>query len=162
MQTNSTTSARLADTDWTRFVREAEALARQIEAATPGITAREAGDCAAEQVEARYAAEMAAQAALPHVYAVPAIIDRLVLAVDAARQSAAGNRRWMNAINAGFDHLLQQEVIEVGDHNALTYRSESGQTYYANGTCQCVAFAQGQPCKHRAASKLVKNALHAA
>jgi|GEM_PF-2306241 len=161
MQTNSTTSARLADTDWTRFVREAEALARQIEAATPGITAREAGDCAAQQVEANYAAECAAQAALPHVYAVPALLDKLVLAVDAARQSAAGNSRWVNAIDAGFNFLLQQEIVEIDSHDALIYRSESGTTYRANGTCQCRAFAQGQPCKHRAASKLVHNALHA-
>jgi len=161
MHTNSTT-VRLADVNWSRFVREAEALARQIEAATPGITAREAGDCAAQQVEANYRAECAAQAALPTVYAVPAILDKLVSAVDAARQAAAGNSRWVNAINAGFDHLLQAEVIEVDAHDALIYRSESGATYYANGVCQCVAFAQGQPCKHRAASKLVKNALHAA
>jgi len=160
MQTNSTTSARLADTDWTRFVREAEALARQIEAATPGITAREAGDCAAAQVEANYAAECAAQAETPTVYPVANILDALVIAVDAARQ-ATHNRRWLTAIDAGFNFLLQQEIVEIDAHNALTYRSESGTTYHANGTCQCVAFAQGQPCKHRAASKLVHNALHA-
>ena len=97
--------------------------------------------------------------ALPTVYAVADILDALVDAVDAARQAAAGNSRWLNAINAGFDHLLQAEVIEVGDHNALIYRSESGQTYHANGTCQCAAFASGNPCKHRAAARLVQNAV---
>ena len=61
MHTNSTT-IRLADTDWTRFTTEAESLAREIAAVTPGITAREAGDCAAQQVEARYAAELARSA----------------------------------------------------------------------------------------------------
>ena len=179
MSTANSTTVRLADVNWSRFVREAEAMAREIEASTPGITAREAGGCAAQQVEANYAAELARSVeieemiadahnpdgsprhALPTVYEVPALLDSLVIAVDAARQAAAGNSRWVNAINAGFDHLLQVEVIEVGEHNALVYRSESGTTYHANGTCQCVAFAQGQPCKHRAASKLVKNALHA-
>ena len=181
MSTANSTTIRLADTDWTRFVAEAEAMARTIEASTPGITAREAGDCAAQQVEANYAAELARSVefnsdamianahhldgsprwALPTPIIISDILDSLVVAVDAARQAAAGNSRWVNAINAGFDHLLQQEVIEVGDHNALVYRSESGTTYFANGSCQCVAFAQGQPCKHRAASKLVKNALHA-
>ena len=178
MHTNSTT-VRLADVNWTRFVAEAEAMARTIEASTPGITAREAGDCAAQQVEANYAAELARTVefnsdamianahhldgspryALPTPYIVADILDSLVIAVDAARQAAAGNSRWLNAINAGFDHLLQAEVIEVGDHNALIYRSESGQTYHANGTCQCAAFASGNPCKHRAAARLVQNAV---
>lgn len=178
MHTNSTTSARLADTDWSRFVVEAEAMAREIAAVTPGITAREAGDCAAQRVEANYAAELARSVeieemiadahypdgsprhALPTVYAVADILNDLVVAVDTARR-ATDNRRWLNAIDAAFDHLLQVEVIEVGAHNALVYRSESGTTYHANGTCQCVAFAQGQPCKHRAAARLVRNALHA-
>jgi len=179
--TDTPVTPRLSDVNWSRFVLEAEAIARQIEAATPGITAREAGDCAAQQVEANYAAELARTVefnsdamiadahnpdgsprhALPTVYEVPALLDSLVIAVDAARQAAAGNSRWVNAINAGFDHLLQVEVIEVDAHDALIYRSESGATYRANGSCQCVAFAQGQPCKHRAAARLVHNALHA-
>ena len=159
MQTNSTTSARLADTDWSRFVREAEAMAIVIKAQTPYLSAREIGMVAAEQVEARYAAECAAQAETPTVYPVANILDALVIAVDAARQ-ATTNRRWLTAIDAGFNFLLQQEIVEIDAHNALVYRSESG-TYHANGTCQCVAFAQGQPCKHRAAARLVVNALHA-
>ena len=180
MSTANSTTIRLADTDWTRFVAEAEAMARTIEASTPGITAREAGDCAAQQVEANYAAELARTVefnsdamianahhldgspryTLPTPYIISDILDALVVAVDTARR-ATDNRRWLTAIDAGFNFLIQQEVIEVGEHNALVYRSESGTTYFANGSCQCVAFAQGQPCKHRAASKLVKNALHA-
>ncbi|HEX8287286.1 MAG TPA: SWIM zinc finger family protein [Pyrinomonadaceae bacterium] len=31
----------------------------------------------------------------------------------------------------------------------------SNQVYTANGTCQCKAFEQGYPCRHRAASRLV-------
>ena len=89
-----------------------------------------------------------------------ALLDSLCLAVDAARVAAAGNTRWLNAIDAAFDHILQVESIEyrASDH-ALLYHSESGQTYTANGRCQCQAFKAGQPCKHRAAAKLVANAL---
>ena len=179
MHTNSTT-IRLADTDWTRFTTEAESLAREIAAVTPGITAREAGDCAAQQVEARYAAELARSAefnsdamianahhldgspryTLPTPYIISDILDALVVAVDTARR-ATDNRRWLTAIDAAADYLLRQEIVEIDDHDALIYRSESGQTYFSNGVCQCVAFAQGQPCKHRAAARLVHNALHA-
>ncbi|MEI7772044.1 MAG: hypothetical protein WCI67_18770 [Chloroflexales bacterium] len=155
---NSTTTAapRLADTDWARFRAEAEALAAELKAATPHLTARAAGDCAAAEVEARYAAELAAQA--PQVCAVSDILDDLVSAVDAAR-AATDAPRWRNAIDAAFDHLLQVETVEVDAHGALTYASESGHTYHANGACQCRAFLAGQPCKHRAAARLVKNAL---
>ena len=92
--------------------------------------------------------------------ATAAILDALCLAVDAARVAAAGNVRWLNAIDAAFDHLLQVEVIEyrASDH-ALRYHSESGQTYTANGRCQCKAYQSGEACKHRAAAKLVSNAL---
>jgi len=111
-------------------------------------------------VEANYRAEMAAQAALPHVYAVSAILDKLVSAVDVARQTVTAPR-WVNAINAGFEYLLRAETVEIDAHDALIYRSESGATYRANGTCQCKAYETGQPCKHRAAARLVHNALHA-
>jgi hypothetical protein len=53
----------LADVDWPRFRREAEALAAELYArwhAVNGLTRKEAAMCAAEQVEARYAAELAA------------------------------------------------------------------------------------------------------
>ena len=88
------------------------------------------------------------------------LLDSLCDAVDAARVTAAGSQRWLNAIDAAFEHILQTDTIEyrASDH-ALRYHSESGQTYEANGRCQCKAFEKGDPCKHRAASKLVCNAL---
>lgn len=94
--------------------------------------------------------------------AVADILDFLTDAVDAARAAAADSTRWRNAIDAAWDHLLQQDVIEY-DHAAheLVYRSESGATYYANGSCQCPAFEKGQPCKHRAAARLVYRAVEA-
>jgi hypothetical protein len=90
------------------------------------------------------------------------ILDFIVDAVDAARAAAADSPRWRNAIDAAFDHLLTVDVIEY-DHTAheLLYRSESGATYRANGSCQCRAFEAGQPCKHRAAARLVYRAVEA-
>ncbi len=89
-----------------------------------------------------------------------ALLDFLADAVDAARVAATDNVRWLNAIDAAWDHLLQQDVIEFdAAAHALVYRSESGTTYHANGVCQCRAFAEGQACKHRAAARLVRRAL---
>jgi len=33
--------------------------------------------------------------------------------------------------------------------------TESGETYFANGSCQCKAYANGQPCKHRCAARIL-------
>lgn len=92
--------------------------------------------------------------------AVAALLDQLCAAVDAARIAAAGNQRWLNAIDAAWDHLLTVESVEyrARDH-ALIYHSESGQTYTANGRCQCEAYRNGRACKHRAAARIVFRAL---
>ena len=50
----------LADVDWPRFRAEAEALASELQAQYPHLTAREAGECAAAEVQRRYEAELAA------------------------------------------------------------------------------------------------------
>ena len=42
------------------------------------------------------------------------------------------------------------------DGRALVILSDSNQVYEANGTCQCKAYMQGQPCWHRAAARLVQ------
>src|SRR5262249_44639371 len=34
--------------------------------------------------------------------------------------------------------------------------TESGETYFANGVCQCKAYALGTPCKHRAAVRIIE------
>jgi len=43
--------------------------------------------------------------------------------------------------------------------NCLVVTTESGKTYFANsrnGHCQCEAFFRNQPCKHRAAARLIE------
>lgn len=95
-------------------------------------------------------------------YRTADILDFLVEAVDAARVAAAGNQRWLNAIDNGYDDLLQVDVIAF-DAALHTIRIESASTpgkfYIANGDCQCDAFAQREPCRHRAAARLVRRAL---
>jgi len=92
--------------------------------------------------------------------AVSDILDGLCASVDAARVSAEGDTRWLNAINAAWNHLLAADTIAYrhADH-ALHYRSESGALYLANGRCECEAFRFGTACAHRAAARLVTLAL---
>ena len=93
---------------------------------------------------------------------IATLLDSLVTAVDAARVAAAGNARWQNAINTGFDWLLLQDTIHFNkEYHELEVCSPSGKTYHANGSCQCDAFVHGEgiPCWHRAAARLVRRAL---
>ncbi len=75
--------------------------------------------------------------------------------LETALQQVSGNKRWTNAIRRA------AEMIETNPYlhwtgNALLMLSDSGEIYEANGVCQCKAFIGGQPCKHRAAYKLMK------
>jgi len=38
-------------------------------------------------------------------------------------------------------------ITELSDSVAVT--TKTGKTYFANGVCQCEAFNNGRPCKHR-------------
>lgn len=125
-----------------------------------GWNIRDAADYALMVVDdAAKCAELLGAPAAGETHQIAAILDGLVEAVEAARTAAQGQPRWLNAIDAAYDHLLQVETVTIDAHGSLTYHSESGQTYKANGTCQCVAFQNGQPCKHRAAARLVRRAL---
>lgn len=75
--------------------------------------------------------------------------------VAVALQSVAGDRRWTNAITRAAEMIEANPYLHwTGD--SLLMLSESGEIYEANGVCQCKAYRSGQPCKHRAAYKLVK------
>lgn len=96
------------------------------------------------------------------------IFDALCAAVDEARIKSAGNAPWLNAIDAAWGYLLEVDAYEVVDaytpHAALRIPSQSTPDliYTANGACQCRAFEVHNPCWHRAASRLVRNAMDAA
>ena len=125
-----------------------------------GWNIRDAADYALLVVDdAAKCAELLGAPAASETHQIAAILDELVEAVEAARDAAQGQPRWLNAIDAAYDHLLQIDAVTIDAHGALSYHSESGQTYTANGTCQCVAFLNDRPCKHRAAARLVRRAL---
>lgn len=90
------------------------------------------------------------------------ILDALCEAVDAARTDAAGNARWLSAIDTAWGWLLGQQVISF-DQRAHALRVQSAThpsiCYVANGDCQCTAFQKGAACWHRAAARLVRRAL---
>ncbi|HEX8397675.1 MAG TPA: SWIM zinc finger family protein [Pyrinomonadaceae bacterium] len=79
-------------------------------------------------------------------------------ALSSIHQSGNLEQRWVNAIakavveieNNPFMHFDQK------DKHLILWSQSSGETYTANGTCQCKAFAQGKPCYHRAAARLLQ------
>jgi len=96
----------------------------------------------------------------PTVYTIAALLDALCDAVDAARVAAAGDSRWLNGIDSGYSWLLEQDSISFDvERHELTFTSESGNEYKANGICGCTAFQKGNPCRHRSAARLVRRAL---
>jgi hypothetical protein len=80
-----------------------------------------------------------------------------------ARTQPGLGQRWVNALDKAWLFFQNTPAITYSPNGDLLYPSEStaGTVYKANGTCQCPAFQDGQPCKHRAASRLLANALKA-
>jgi hypothetical protein len=75
--------------------------------------------------------------------------------VETAKAKAAGNKRWIAAIDKAADALLNNKWIVTELQHCYVFTTESGKTYRANGVCQCEAFFRNQPCKHRAAARLL-------
>ena len=93
---------------------------------------------------------------------VATLTDAICEALDTAREKAAGNLRWMVALDSAANWLLQQEELAWdGEAHALHVPSAStpGIVYIANGACQCEAFSKHNACWHRAAARLVKRAI---
>jgi len=81
--------------------------------------------------------------------------DRMQQVIQQAFDRATGNQRWEKAIVRAKQQLESNPYMHF-DGGALLVLSESGEIYRANGTCQCKAYANGQPCWHRAAARLVE------
>ncbi len=79
---------------------------------------------------------------------------RMEQVVQEAFNKASGNRRWEIAIVKAKQQLESNPYMHY-DGRALLILSPSGEIYSANGSCQCKAYANGQPCWHRAAARLV-------
>ena len=72
-----------------------------------------------------------------------------------AYNKVGDNRRWQTAIVKAKQQLESNPYIHF-DGAALLILSESNEIYRANGTCQCKAYQNGNPCWHRAAARLVQ------
>ena len=93
---------------------------------------------------------------------VASLTDAICEALDTAREKAAGNLRWLVALDSAANWLLQQEELAWdGEAHALHVPSAStpGLVYIANGACQCESFRKHNACWHRAAARLIKRAL---
>jgi hypothetical protein len=76
-------------------------------------------------------------------------------AVANAAKARTNDRRWQNAIDKAVAGVESGwwVITELADGVLVT--TECGHTYHANGSCQCRAFENGQPCKHRALARLI-------
>jgi hypothetical protein len=81
--------------------------------------------------------------------------DRMQQVIQQAFDRVAGNRRWETAIVRAKQQIESNPYMYF-DGDALLMLSESGEIYKANGTCQCKAFLNNQPCWHRAAARLIQ------
>ncbi len=66
-------------------------------------------------------------------------------------------RRWINAIAKATAEIETNPFMtyDRDSHSLLMMSETSSEIYTANGTCQCKAFSQGFPCRHRAAARLI-------
>ena len=81
--------------------------------------------------------------------------DKMQRVTQEAFDKVSGNHRWETAIAKAKAQLESNPYMHFDGH-ALLILSPSGEIYTANGTCQCKAFANNQPCWHRAAARLVE------
>lgn len=83
-------------------------------------------------------------------------LDTLKFAVIVADAKAhTKDLRWLRAIDRAAEGILGGELIVTTLRGGALVTSPNG-TYHANGSCGCQAFKHRQPCKHRAASRLME------
>lgn len=80
--------------------------------------------------------------------------------IEAVLAQTGYSKRWLNAVNRGA-LLIEEDRCLPTDDGALLIFSDSGAEYRTTETdCRtgdepCKAFSLGQPCKHRAAFRLM-------
>lgn len=82
-------------------------------------------------------------------------INKIKAAAKIAKAKTS-DRRWINAIDKAVAGVESGWWIITELSGCLAITTETGKTYFANGACQCKAFENGQPCKHRALARLVE------
>jgi hypothetical protein len=82
-------------------------------------------------------------------------INKIKKAAEIAK-SKTNDKRWINAIDKAVAGVESGWWIITELAHGVVVTTECGNTYFANGSCQCKAFANGQPCKHRAPARLIE------
>jgi hypothetical protein len=81
--------------------------------------------------------------------------NRIQSVIQEAFDKVSDSRRWQTAIAKAKQEIESNPFMHF-DGQTLLILSASGEIYSANGTCQCKAYANGQPCWHRAAARLIQ------
>lgn len=81
--------------------------------------------------------------------------ERMQAVIQEAFDKVAGARRWQIAIAKAKQQIEENPYMHY-DGESLLILSPSNEIYTANGSCQCKAYRNGQPCWHRAAARLVE------
>jgi hypothetical protein len=81
--------------------------------------------------------------------------DRIRQVAQEAFDKVSGSRRWETAIVKAMQQIEENPYMHY-DGRTLLILSSSGEIYTANGTCQCRAYLNHQPCWHRAAARLIE------
>ncbi len=80
---------------------------------------------------------------------------RMLRVIQEAFDKVLGSRRWQTAIAKAKQEIEANPFMHF-DGQSLLILSSSDEIYSVNGSCQCKAFANNQPCWHRAAARLVQ------
>lgn len=81
--------------------------------------------------------------------------SRMSQVIQEAFEKVSGSLRWQTAIVKAKQQIEENPYLHF-DGEALLILSPSGEIYRANGSCQCKAYMNSQPCWHRAAARLVE------
>ncbi len=81
--------------------------------------------------------------------------SRMEQVIQEAFDRVQSSRRWQVAIVKAKQQIEENPYLHF-DGIALLILSPSGEIYSANGSCQCKAYTNSQPCWHRAAARLVE------
>jgi hypothetical protein len=87
-------------------------------------------------------------------------ITKIKQAAETAK-ARTNDKRWINAIDKAVAGVESGWWIITELAHGIAVTTECGNTYFANGCCQCKAFENGQPCKHRALARLIQIAQEA-
>ncbi|MGA9997390.1 MAG: hypothetical protein WBP93_18370 [Pyrinomonadaceae bacterium] len=82
--------------------------------------------------------------------------DRLQQVTQEAFDKAQGQKRWQTAIVKAKQIIESNPFVHMSEDGTLLMLSDSDEIYEVkHGSCPCKAFANGQPCKHRATRQLL-------